>query len=128
MIRDDSSVTLLELIVVVIIIGVLAILALPQLRVARVNALDREAQANLRLIQAAEKIYRMEATFYAVCADRGAINTTLLLDIPDTPNWTYAVSVSGGLFTGRAGSVVGANDPSRAWCVQRDSATPYGCP
>lgn len=126
--RKNDSVTLLELIVVVIIIGVLAILALPQLRVARVNALDREAQANLRLIQAAEKIYRMEATFYTACADRVAINTVLLLDIPDTPNWTYAVTVAGGMFTGRAGSVVGANPPSRAWCVVRDSVSPYACP
>ncbi len=120
--RNDSSVTLLELMVVLIIVATLAILALPQLRVARENALDKEAQANLKLIQAAEKIYRMEASFYTACADRVVINQTLLLDIPSTTNWNYRVqAVPVGLFTGSAQRI----SDNRVWCVQRDTVIPY---
>ncbi len=122
--RNDSSVTLLELMVVLIIVATLAILALPQLRVARENALDKEAQANLKLIQAAEKIYRMEASFYTACADRVAINQTLLLDIPSTNNWTYNVVIAGNDFTGQAIRISDGRD----WCIQKDTVIPYDCP
>ncbi|MCM8795779.1 MAG: hypothetical protein NC928_03750, partial [Candidatus Omnitrophica bacterium] len=75
---------------------------------ARERALGKEAIANLKLIAAAERIYRMETGRY--CTDRStpachtlnAINTQLKLSLTTT-NWTYAirVPVSGG-FTATA--------------------------
>lgn len=63
-ISNVKSVTILEILTVIIIIGILAALALPNFGRMRERALDNEAKANLKLIQAAEKIYRMETGYY----------------------------------------------------------------
>ncbi|MCM8795768.1 MAG: prepilin-type N-terminal cleavage/methylation domain-containing protein, partial [Candidatus Omnitrophica bacterium] len=59
--------TLLELVVVIIIIGILATFGISQYIPARERALGKEAIANLKLIAAAERIYRMETGRY--CTD-----------------------------------------------------------
>lgn len=88
--------TLLELLIVIIIIGILAALALPNFMKTKEKALVEEAKTNLKLIAAAEKIYRMEMSFYypmppATESDATAINTNLRLSLSPT-NWDYSVS------------------------------------
>lgn len=77
-----------------IILGILAIIALPMFQKTRERGLDREAEANLKLIQAAERIYIMEAGEYLVCADNDCINTNLKLTLPVglNKNWDYRVT------------------------------------
>jgi prepilin-type N-terminal cleavage/methylation domain-containing protein len=91
------SFTLLELIVVIVIVGILATFALPQFAVTKERALDKEAIANLKLIQAAEKIYHMETNVYQVCADETCLNTNLKLSLPSGAmrNWQYATTDTG---------------------------------
>lgn len=91
-----SGITLIEIIIVIIILGVLATLGLTQFGPAREGALDREAQANLRLIIAAARIYRMEIGGYYAAANTADINANyrLLLPTPLTPNWNYFTTVS----------------------------------
>ncbi|MCM8779624.1 MAG: prepilin-type N-terminal cleavage/methylation domain-containing protein [Candidatus Omnitrophica bacterium] len=95
----DKGFTLLELLIVIIIIGVLATLFLPNFRPARESALNDEARANLKLIQAAEKIYKLEYNVYFTGPDGAAtsneteINQWLKLALPaGAPlKWRYQI-------------------------------------
>lgn len=81
----------MELIIVIVILGVLATLALTHYGSYQERALDREAQANLKLIVAAEKIYRMEVGGYYGTVDISSINDNLklLLSTGDERKWDY---------------------------------------
>ncbi len=129
------SFSFLELVVVLVIVGVLAILALPSFKVAKENALNREAEANLKLIQAAEKIYRMEISAYYACSagpspedDIICINDELLLAMPvsGNRNWNYRVNSDGITFTAKAQNV---KDTTKLWCLDTNQEIPYstGC-
>lgn len=102
--------TLLELLIVAIIIGILATLAIPRYTLSRERVFGREAIASLKMIGAAERMYRMELTPNAFvvcscgCAGAGAgccnnnpngCNFLLKLNL-NTDNWTYAVTVTPG--------------------------------
>jgi prepilin-type N-terminal cleavage/methylation domain-containing protein len=89
--------TLLELIIVVIVIGILAAIAFPVFTKTKESVLEKEAKASLKLIQAAEKIYRMELTVYFASSDINTLNTNLKLDLPKgtNRNWNYATDTSG---------------------------------
>ncbi|MFA6358107.1 MAG: prepilin-type N-terminal cleavage/methylation domain-containing protein [Candidatus Omnitrophota bacterium] len=95
----NKGFNLVELIVVLVIVGIIITFAAPQFGVTKERALDKEAKATVALIQAAERIYKMEAGFYyppaastSVVAD---INTWLKLDLSAAaPSWTYAVDDS----------------------------------
>ena len=95
------SFTLLELLVVIVIIGVLATLGITHYGVIREMAIDREATANLKLIIAANRIYRMETDGqWYTSTDVGQINTNLKLSLPagTDRNWNYASrEVAGGV-------------------------------
>ncbi len=109
----------MELIAVLVIIGILSAIALPQFRAARENALEREAQSVLKLIQAAEKIYGVEMTHYWAYSTTTGINSGLKLDIPLNNNWAYSVdSVTSTNF--RAKGVRGG----KTWCIQRTGVEP----
>lgn len=119
--------SLLEVIVVIIIISVLATLAIPNFNKVRERTLDQEAAANLKLISAAEKIYRLEISVYVACATTSVVNSTLRLAIPSgtTRNWDYKVDGGGATFTGKARRN-GAG--SRTWCFDQDDDLPSaGC-
>ena len=116
--------TLTDLIVVIIIIGILAVLAFPNFSKTKESTVDKEAQANLKLMSAAEKIYHMENNFYVISADRAEINSNLKLALP-VQNWNYKI-VSDADFTAKAQRV---NDAANAWCMRRADENPYktGC-
>ena len=93
-----KSFTLIEVLVVIVIIGILVALALPGFGVTKERTLDKEAKANLRLIQAAQKIYRMEMGFYfppaTSSSDISLINANLKVRLPAPPktiSWNYNV-------------------------------------
>jgi type II secretory pathway pseudopilin PulG len=86
--------------VVVVIIGILATLAITSFFRPTENAHEREAQANLKLVAAAEKIYRLETGTYIGLGSATAINQALRLTLPvDNRQWTYSVAATTNTFT-----------------------------
>jgi type II secretory pathway pseudopilin PulG len=86
----------MEILATIIIIGILAAIAIPNFTPMRENVLDKESNASLKLIQAAQKIYRLEAGFYFPYSGtesiQGTINTNLRILLPtddSTRKWTY---------------------------------------
>lgn len=101
---NKTAMTLLEILMVVIVIGILAGLGLPNFMKARERALQKEAQANLKLIAAAERIYRMETGEFYDAGTVSAINDVLRLSLPTaSANWTYSTSATSSTFTATAG-------------------------
>jgi len=101
-----KAVTLIEIIVVIIIVGVLATLAIPQFTVNRERSLGYEAKASLKLISAAQKLYRLElASYYPgtgiAQTNLTAINANLKLSLGNA-NWAYAVNGTAGTFNATA--------------------------
>lgn len=87
--------TLIELITVVIIIAILASLAVPNYIKTVERAKDKEAIVNLKLIMAAEKIYKMgNGNYYppgnTQTSDINAINLGLGLDL-NVSTWNYLI-------------------------------------
>lgn len=97
--------TLLELIAVIVIIGVLATIAIPNYSIIRERSSCQEAVANLKLIAAAERIWRMENSddVYRACEcqcggtavnccnnNPNGCNYQLRLSL-NTRNWIYYV-------------------------------------
>jgi len=94
--QTKKAISFLEVLIVVIIIAIIVAFAMPGYFGAKSRALDREAQSQLKLIQSAQKIYRLEVGFYTPCDDNADCNNVLSIDLPaDTGgggNWDYAVS------------------------------------
>ena len=91
--------TLLELITVVIIVGIVASFAVPSFIKTKEHALGNQAKANLKLIAAAEKVYRLELNeFYpssGTVTSTNAINTNLKLALNEA-SWNYSIVGTGG--------------------------------
>jgi type II secretory pathway pseudopilin PulG len=116
--KKIRSVTLLELLTVVLIIGILVALTIPRFSTMRERALDKEAKANLKLVQAAEKIYRLENLIYYPTgedADTAGINANLRLDLQTgaNANWDYSINDTGG--GNNFDAVGGRNNPPSGW-------------
>lgn len=94
-VQSLRGVTLMELIAVVVIIGIISVIAIPRYRTAKERTLGYEAKASLKLILAAEKIYRMESNKYypstaSTVSSVASINTNLRLSLVDN-NWKYSI-------------------------------------
>lgn len=97
--KMKKSFTLIELIVVIVILGIMASFAMPAFIKTKETALGREARANLSLIAAAEKVYRIEAINYypysGIETTINNINSALKLYLNET-NWDYAITGTDG--------------------------------
>lgn len=123
--------SLLELIAVIIIIGILATIAFTQYSGYRERTVDKEAEASLRLIQAAQRIYHIEnpAIFYPWSgseADIDDINKDLKLFLPAGPNrrWDYTTFSTG---CGQATRFSGPDTRNRCLCVTGDTVQNANC-
>lgn len=102
------SFTLIELLLVLGIIMILAGIFMPNFGKAKERALQNEARANLKLIAAAERIYRMEVnptSYYPFSGSQSnptTINNDLKLFIRED-NWDYAIAVKGSSTNPSAG-------------------------
>ncbi len=87
------ALTLMEIITVMIIVGIVAAIGLLNYSNVKEHAMGKEAQANLRLIAAAQRIYRMESGIYypqgGVNPTIAQINDNLRLTLPTTNDWNY---------------------------------------
>lgn len=95
--------TLIELVMVIVIIGILATLGLANFQRSREQVLGREAQANLKLIAAAERAYRLEAgEYYPSSGTEGDIpdiNMNLKLLLSPETNWDYTITGGSNTFS-----------------------------
>ena len=109
--------------VVILAISIMASLALPSFTVSKEMSLNKEANMTLKLIQSAERIYRIENDYYANCSSISSINTNLRLYIPTSANrnWNYSVSVSGSNFTASATRLGGNN---RTYTINKTAEDP----
>ncbi len=97
--------SLIETIIVVVVVGLLISFGLPAYINAKRKILDREAQTQLKLIRAAERIYRLEVGGYVNCSDNINCNNRLNLDLPvgGLSNWDFNVeNATGNTFDGKA--------------------------
>lgn len=127
----NSGLSLLEVIVVLVVIGLIATLGLINYAGIKEEALDKEARANLKLIQAAEKIYHMEfnPNYFppaGVETDLTQINDNLNLAIPSGVDrkWNYGVDSTGTSTATRVGG------GGRSWTLDINADDPIctGCP
>lgn len=128
--------TLLELVIIIVIIGVLATMGISQYYPLRENALRREAQANLRLIIAAQRVYRMEQDSHDYYQSSGAstsdhisnINYILKLYLPfsSTRSWDYRTWGNNTTCCANATRITGAST-FRMRCNETDPVQ-AGCP
>lgn len=95
----------MELMVVVIIVGILVTLAIIQFSGPREQMIEREANATLKLIASAQKIYRMEYRKYIEANNTAEVNSRLRMRIPDdaaTAKWNYTVNLTASGFIANA--------------------------
>ncbi len=133
---QGAGFTLVELIIVLVIVAILAGIALPNFMAMKERTLGREAIASLRLMIAANRVYRMESGFYypfipagtsASENDATLINNNLRLSLTEN-NWDYSIlsstlpcsnatairSVTGCIYTLNTTSATGEPEPSAA--------------
>jgi len=109
--------TLLELLVVIVIIGILVTSSLLNYQGASEKTKDREAQANLKILQASQKIYHSEIGHYypeiGQVNNIATINQNLGVFLPadNNRNWDYEVHDDGDCQAVRKGG------DGRAWCL-----------
>lgn len=104
--------TLVELILVVSMVIILAVIGTSSSNKAKNKAISKEAISNLKLIAAAERIYKMESDtgVYTACSCNSTAtcnnvttgcNQLLKLNLNPT-NWSYTVTLAAGAATATA--------------------------
>lgn len=92
--KNELALTLIELIFVVLVAVMLAVLAIPNYRKSKDRALQKEVFSSLKLIAAAERVYKMERGHYyppsGTASGASLINANLKLQLVEN-NWTYAI-------------------------------------
>ena len=94
----NKGFTIIELMVALIIIGVLVSLAIPGFSRTKERAFDKEAQIELNLIAAGEKMYRAKIGSYypsSGTVDKSDIEDNLQLDLSSS-SWEYNITGLGG--------------------------------
>ncbi len=117
--------TLVELLIAVMIIGILASLVLPNYKKMRDGTYDKEAIANLKLIAAAQKVYRFEQGTYINATNTEEVNDRLKLTLPTSAQaiWDHeVVGAENTKFIGKAGRRPN-HDP--AWIINESIEEPY---
>jgi prepilin-type N-terminal cleavage/methylation domain-containing protein len=85
------SFTLLELVIVIMIVSILAALSYVHYSAYQEKSLDSEAEANLNMIIATERSYRMERGGYYVSVVENDLNNNLRIFLPIVNmKWDYA--------------------------------------
>ena len=130
--KNTSAITLIEVVIVILVIAILLALALPNFKKTREYAFNKDAKANLKLIQAAERIYYIEHAFYMPkypdqVAGSTDINTYLKLNLPTGSHrenvWNYTTVHTGAANATRTGSDL------RVWSLGRtDADSTCACP
>lgn len=133
--RLTKAFSLLEILTVLLIVAIFIALALPKFGTMKERTLDKEARANLRLIQTAEKIYRMEEGCYyptGAVADTVGVNSFLKLFLPASgnANWNYSIPDTGGgnNFTARATRQGASAGWNRDYRIDKDDSSSCCCP
>ena len=123
--RVFGGFTIVELTVVLVVLGILVTLAIGQFNGSREQALRKEAMANLKLIAAAEKIYRLETAIYSNQTSSTDVNANLKLSLPvSNPNWNYkVVAANDTVFSAKAGKVKDSN--VTVWCINQSVEEAY---
>ena len=127
MLRKNAF-SLVEILIVLVVLGILIALALPNYRISKERALDKEAKAALSFIRAAEKVHKMEHGFYyphnSTTSDVAEINANLKLDFPiSSVNWAITVCGMAGCESCRARR----NDGTRTWSLNFASSEQPTC-
>ena len=89
-INSLSGFTLIEIILISMVVMTLALITLPNFSKSKKVALKKEAISYVKLITAAERIYRIENDTYVACS--GAACNNLLSLMLNTANWDYNVT------------------------------------
>ena len=107
---NKNAVTLLELMVVIIIIVILVTISLLSFGSSKENIHTKEAVYNLKLLQAAERSYKVDmGTFYpssGTISVVDTINDNLGLSLPTSSSriWNYSVKDTGCVQATRNGA------------------------
>jgi len=88
----SSGFTLIEAILICMVVITLALIIFPNFSKSKKVAMKKEAISSMKLIAAAERIYRIENEFYAPCNGAGC-NSMLSLML-NTTNWNYSVDAT----------------------------------
>jgi len=103
--RIKTAFTLMEILIVLVIMSILATVTIPAYNKILQKARDREAITNLRLIQAAQRIYHQDTGFYyppgATESVVTNINNNLHLFLNNS-RWDYSITGAAGTFNAEA--------------------------
>ncbi|MFZ5801173.1 MAG: prepilin-type N-terminal cleavage/methylation domain-containing protein [Candidatus Omnitrophota bacterium] len=132
--KVTTGFTLIEVIVVVIIVSILVSLSVPLYNRTLERSRDYEAKSNLKLIQAAEEIYRTKNGFYYPNSpgetDINAINLALGLNLNER-YWDYIVESGVNVFSAGATRLPPTGGFNRGYSIDNASSEPLcsgNCP